>query len=226
MKNALTTLLITIAVTISISAQSDVYLDIYTDLLHKRQSLHNESSKTDQLPSEYIEINATANQTTIKLIAKCDSVYRKVYIGTQTSAIDGIDQCISTTIKTQRDDYGENPLEKIWDAYLNYKALNNTVNDQMMNLQEWFEFEDQINAFLCSWDQYEVVSQQELFDYSPIFDKKKKEDLNVEMRQCIEEFLHSTESGFRLDFIMPCDRIGNVIEENLLLFASKRRSNS
>jgi hypothetical protein len=126
----------------------------------------------------------------------------------------------------RKSQYGESPIERIWDAYLKYKILHNTVNDQMMNLQEWFEFEDQINEFLCSWDNYEVLSQQELFEFSPIFDNKKKNELNVEMRQCIEEFLQSTESGFRLDFIMPCDRIGKVVEENLLLFTSKRRSNS
>lgn len=224
-KNVLTFLAI-ISTTIYGSSQSEAYTDIYSTLLQQRHVLRTESSKSAQRPSNYIVINGKSTDAIKQLITRCDTIYNRTYKGTQTSAIDGVDRCITATIRAQQTNYGDSPVEKIWDAYLNYKTLNNIVNDQMMDLQEWFEFEDQISTFICSWDAYEVISWRELSDYSPLFNTKKKDELNIEMKQCIEEFLMSTESGFRLDFIIPCDRIGKVIEENLLLFTDHPKSNS
>lgn len=115
------------------------------------------------------------------------------------------------------------PFDVLWKAYQAYKQVHSTVNDQMMNLYDWFEFNDQINEYMCRWDDYEVLSKNELVKYYPNFDYGKKEELVLEMRGCIEDFMRSTESGFRPDFVMPCDRIGQVLDESLLLFTIKNR---
>lgn len=138
-------------------------------------------------------------------------------------AIESIDGVINDMHDKRKDKNQPVPFDILWRAYIAYKQVHSTVNDQMMNLYDWFEFNDQINEYMCRWDDYEVLSKNVLLKYYPNFDYDKKEQLVMDMRGCIEDFMHSTEGGFRPDFVMPCDRIGQVLDESLLLFTLRNK---
>jgi hypothetical protein len=218
--------------TFSISAQDIHYIDFNSDLIMMRDHILHERwdqaiSETDLLSQKWNsirkELNTLHPTSTTTQISSAHLNPNNLKSKNQALALSDIDDIINAMhhirVQTQR----PLPFDVLWKSYRAYDLLNETVNDQMMNLYDWFEFEDQFNDFLCKWDDYEVVSKRDLKKYYPTFNYDKKEELIVTMNVCIDDFLQSTESGYRPDFILPCDRMGQVINESLLLFAIKSK---
>ena len=124
-----------------------------------------------------------------------------------------------TEMRDARDCIGdEYPLDQLWKSKESYEELRNVVNDPMMQLREWYELEDLVDDLSCDWEEYELLYQDLIPIYFPDFDMAKQKDLFRDMYGCINDFKEVMRSGFRPDFIPPCDRMGEVVEENLKLY--------
>ena len=110
------------------------------------------------------------------------------------------------------------PLDAFWESYDVYRDVRHTVNDQMLDLREWFEFDDMVTEMVARWNQYELIVKKHADSYFPGFDHEKQMEINTEMEGCLSHFIESLESGFRPDFILPCDQIGYTMEKALDIY--------
>jgi hypothetical protein len=120
------------------------------------------------------------------------------------------------------DDY---PLDQLWKSKESYEELSHVVNDPMLQLREWYELEDLVDDLSCNWEAYELLYQDLIPIYFPDFDVAKQKDLFREMYGSINGFKEIMRSGFRPDFVDPCDRMGEIIEENLKLYQAEEQFN-
>ncbi len=134
-----------------------------------------------------------------------------------------VESIITTLHEYRRATNSEVPFDELWDAYLAYQEIKETVNDQMMNLKEWFEFDDQIDRFMCEWDDYDLLDPALMSRYHPEIDRSDRKELGIKMQECLNTFMKSIESGFRPDFVLPCDEIGRVLDDSLSLFAQESK---
>ncbi len=117
----------------------------------------------------------------------------------------------------------EYPLDILWQCLDLYEHVKYTVEDQMMDLREWYEFEAEVTDLFSQWDHYELLAPTNPTRFSPHFDLARQAQLNDQMAICKEEFLQSLEGGFRLDFVLPCHRVGETLESALDLYLSSKQ---
>lgn len=109
-------------------------------------------------------------------------------------------------------------FDELWEYKSKYDRLNKIIHDQMLDLLEWNEIDMLYDQLDCSWQKYELLYQDLLPVYYPNFDVARQKSIFVEMQTCLDRLRQALDSGFRPDFIVPCDDIGSLIEENLELF--------
>ncbi len=114
------------------------------------------------------------------------------------------------------------PLDAFWKSFDIYHEVRHIVNDQMMDLRGWFEFEDMITEMVARWNQYELIVQDYADEYFPGFNQEEQSIINEEMEGCMSHFIESLESGYRPDFIVPCDQVGFTMEKALDLYVDDR----
>ena len=116
----------------------------------------------------------------------------------------------------------EYPLDVLWDSMDDYFEIKKTINDRMFNLKEWFEFEDDINDFICNWEYYDLKHIDDIHHYYPGIKKKQHSELKDKVNSCIYTLLKSLESGYQSDFVMPCDELGYALDDLLRIYAESR----
>lgn len=113
----------------------------------------------------------------------------------------------------------EYPLDNLWEAMDRYLDIRKTINDRMFDLKEWFEFEDDINDFICKWEYYDLIHIKEIQMYYPGIDRMAHNTAKEEANSCIFTLLKSLESGFQSDFVLPCDALGEAFDKLLSMYA-------
>ncbi len=114
------------------------------------------------------------------------------------------------------------PLDAFWKSFDIYHDVRHIVNDQMMDLRGWFEFEDMITEMVARWNQYELIVQDYADEYFPGYNHQEQSVINEEMEGCMSHFIESLESGYRPDFIVPCDQVGYTMEKALDLYVNDK----
>ncbi len=114
----------------------------------------------------------------------------------------------------------EYSMDILWESMDAYILIKNTVEDRMFNLKEWFEFEDDINEFICKWEQYDLKSIQEIQSYYPGIKKIKHSQLKQKVNSCIVDLLNSVETGYQNNFVLPCDDLGDALEDLMRYYAN------
>ncbi len=115
----------------------------------------------------------------------------------------------------------EYPLDVLWRFSDLYEEVQHAIYDQMMDLREWFDFEDDVTELFSLWNQYELLSHNLNTGYFPGFDLVAQKLINDQMEICRTEFLSSLETGYRTHFAIPCDKIGDTLEEAFNLYIDK-----
>ena len=111
-------------------------------------------------------------------------------------------------------------LDKLWQVYDQYCEIDFTISDPMLNLKSWFEFEKDVEKFNELWATYEEVPWEEIQQHFPGITQKEHSYHKQILNQCLDDFIGSLESAYRLDFEMPCEEIGVSIN-NLIFFYSR-----
>lgn len=114
------------------------------------------------------------------------------------------------------DDY---PIDRLLHMHITHNEIHYTVHDEMMGLRYWFEFQDIVNDFIAHWDEYDCMGIEEIQKYFKNIDPIFHKDLKQTLHTCLAEFIKSMESGYRTDFEIPCDKMGNAIRELIWLYS-------
>ena len=115
--------------------------------------------------------------------------------------------------------YSSYPLDKLWDVIDVYYNIDFTIDDPMMNLKEWFEFEDMINEMICDWENYDHLHISEIQNYFPGINAERHNVIKEDVDSCTFSLLISIETAQQDKFKMPCDQLGNALEELIQLYA-------
>jgi len=118
----------------------------------------------------------------------------------------------------------EYPIDNLWESIDVYFEIRNTVKDRLFNLKEWFEFEDYVNDFICKWEYYDLKHFTEIQSYYPGINKAEHSQLKEKVNSCTYNLLKSIETGYQSNFVMPCDELGDALDEILRMY-SKSKSN-
>ena len=94
-----------------------------------------------------------------------------------------------------------------------------------MELTQWFEFEDVMDDMFASWDAY-IANVSDVPQFFSGFDLSAQFKLHERMQDCKAAFVDALEDGYRPDFELPCDRIGETLEESLGLYLQHLQVNS
>lgn len=113
------------------------------------------------------------------------------------------------------DDY---PLDQLLITHLTYNEIHYTVHDEMMGLRYWFEFQEIVNDFVENWDQYDCIQTEEVQKYFPHVREKYHQVVKDKLNHCLSNFIKSLESAYRNDFEIPCDEMGDAIQELIFLY--------
>jgi hypothetical protein len=116
----------------------------------------------------------------------------------------------------------EYPLDLIWDAMDAYFEIKSTINDRMFNLKEWFEFEDDVNDFICKWEYYDLRHIKEIQEFYPGINKTEHGEIKEKVNSCLLTLLKSIETGYQSNFVMPCDELGYAMDELLQMYAKSK----
>ncbi len=81
------------------------------------------------------------------------------------------------------------PLDPFLETYEAMKKLDKTINDPMMDLLEWNEFEDVIEDFINSWQVYDCFDDKNFKIYFPKFDQAKHDTLKGYLNFKMDHFL-------------------------------------
>lgn len=110
------------------------------------------------------------------------------------------------------------PIDHVLNMVAYYSEINETVHDQMFGLKYWFEFEDMVNAFQSEWQAYDAKRTEEITKCFPFIAEVEHEMAKEKIEECLSYFLASLESGYRTDFEIPCDELGNALYELIILY--------
>lgn len=116
----------------------------------------------------------------------------------------------------------EYPVDLLWESMDAYMDIKSTIKDRMFNLKEWFEFEDDVTDFICTWEYYDLRHIDEIRYYFPGIKKESHNALKQKLNTCIYSLLKSFESGYQSDFQLPCDELGYAMEDLFRLYAKSR----
>lgn len=110
------------------------------------------------------------------------------------------------------------PLTDLWQVYIQYQDMHETVHDQMFGLREWFEFEDVVGNIAEKLESYDEHKIDYINDFFPHINAKIHMEKRDKVSECFLNFLYSLESGYRPDFEWPCDELGAAIYDMILLY--------
>ena len=116
----------------------------------------------------------------------------------------------------------EYPLDNLWDGIDAYFVIRSTINDRMFNLKEWFEFEDDVNDFICKWEYYDLKHIKEIQSYYPGVLKSEHQMLKEKVNSCTVDLLKSIETGYQSNFVLPCDELGQALNELIRMYAKSK----
>ena len=116
----------------------------------------------------------------------------------------------------------EYSFDLLWEAIDGYLRVEKTIHDRMFDLKEWFEFEDDVNDFICKWEYYDLQHIQSIQKHFPGINKAEHNELKERVNSCIFTLLKSFESGFQSDFELPCDELGQAYKDLLAIYAKSR----
>ena len=175
MKIALNIICIILFTCQSAIGQSGIYNDFNSDLIWLRNAVKkgdwiqaNNHQKVVLKKWSGIKQDMKKQYGTNRAIEQSLNAYQKAYNKKDSKfAIESIDGVIDDMQEMRKEKNQPVPFDILWRAYSSYKQVHSTVNDQMMNLYDWFEFNDQINEYMCRWDDYEVLSKAETIEILP-----------------------------------------------------------
>ncbi|MBT8234459.1 MAG: hypothetical protein HKO66_02140 [Saprospiraceae bacterium] len=120
--------------------------------------------------------------------------------------------------------YSEYPLDQLWDVIDVHSEIDFTIDDPMMDLKEWFEFEDMVNLMICNWETYDLLHISEIDGFFMGFNKEKHNAIKERVNSCIFSLLKAIETSFQDNFESPCDELGYALEDLIKLYAYTRPS--
>jgi len=116
----------------------------------------------------------------------------------------------------------EYPVDVLWESIDAYSRIKKTINDRMFDLREWFEFEDQVNDFICKWEYYDLRHINEIHEYFPGINKTKHNELKDDVKSCIVSLLESIDTGYQSNFVLPCDELGEALQKLLKMYSESK----
>lgn len=116
----------------------------------------------------------------------------------------------------------EYPVDVLWESIDAYNRIKKTINDRMFDLREWFEFEDQVNDFICKWEYYDLRHINEIHEYFPGINKAKHNELKDDVKSCIVSLLESIDTGYQSNFVLPCDELGIALKKLLKMYSESK----
>jgi len=111
------------------------------------------------------------------------------------------------------------PLDGLLTLSQSYKAVKTVVKDPMMDLLEWYEFIDLINTMVDDWQAYDCIDFSIIQKHFPNISESQHSLLKEKSNECLSTFLKSLESGYRLDFEIPCEEFGESIHSILFMYS-------
>jgi len=112
----------------------------------------------------------------------------------------------------------QDPVDLLWDTYLQYEEIHITVHDKMFGLREWFEFEGMVNGLSEELNIYNSLDFSKVQEYFPNILREKHDNQLEKVNNCFLNFVQSLESGYNDDFEWPCDELGKALYDLLLLY--------
>jgi hypothetical protein len=112
------------------------------------------------------------------------------------------------------------PLDDLLNMAEAYEDIEITINDQMFDLQCWFEFEDMLSNYMTSWDKYQTYHIQEIQNYFNYINAEDHQYIKEKIKECTLTFMDSLLSGYQPDFQVPCDELGKSIHDLLVLYSN------
>lgn len=113
-------------------------------------------------------------------------------------------------------------LDDLLNMYDTYNEIHYTVHDPMLGLRNWFEFQDLIDDFIESWDSYLCTQDKEIKTYFTGINLETHTLLKQKLNTCLDNFIQSLDSGYRTDFEIPCDIMGEAVRELIWLYAESK----
>jgi len=111
------------------------------------------------------------------------------------------------------------PIDRLLHMHITYNEIHYTVHDEMMGLRYWFEFQDIVDEFIEHWEGYDCMGINEIQSYFDNVNPTIHKDLKQTLNTCLENFIESMDSGYRTDFELPCDEMGNAVRELIWLYS-------
>ncbi|NNF21492.1 MAG: hypothetical protein HKN67_06095 [Saprospiraceae bacterium] len=105
------------------------------------------------------------------------------------------------------------PLDLLFNAYDLYTEIHYTIHDEMFGLREWTDFEDLVNDFICEYEAYDLIHDEEIMESFSGMDFTSHQNSKDKVANCLHNLLMSFESGYQRDFTLPCDELGHALLE-------------
>lgn len=103
------------------------------------------------------------------------------------------------------------PIDLLIILQKKYKNIHKAVHDQKLDLLEWMQFQDMVNRFVDDWEQYNCLAIEEIELQFPNINKDQHEIFKNNFMNCLDTFIESLQSGYRTDFELPCDDLGDAL---------------
>lgn len=103
------------------------------------------------------------------------------------------------------------PLDLLFNAYDLYTEIHYTIHDEMFGLREWTDFEDLVNDFICEYEAYDLIHEEEILESFSGMNLENHQSSKDKLANCLHNLLLSFESGYQKDFSLPCDELGSAI---------------
>ncbi len=120
--------------------------------------------------------------------------------------------------------YSSYSLDQLWDVIDVYQSIDFTIDDPMMDLKEWHEFEDMINDMICNWENYDYLHISEIQKFYPGMNKNRHSTAKEDINSCTFSLLIAIETAMQDKFKLPCDQLGDAFEELIQLYAYSKPS--
>jgi len=111
------------------------------------------------------------------------------------------------------------PIDQLLKTHITYSEIHYTVHDEMMGLKYWFEFQELVEIFEDYWNEYDNMSMDAINSYFGEISQEKHIILKKTVNDCLAIFMSSLDSGNRTDFEMPCDDMGDALNELIWLYS-------
>lgn len=115
-------------------------------------------------------------------------------------------------------------LDQLWDVIDVYSEIDFTIDDPMMDLKEWNEFEDLVNKMICYWEGYDILHIDQIKQSFPGMNKREHAKAKEQITTCTYTLLIAIETAFQDKFKLPCDQLGDAFVEMLQLYAYSKPS--